>query len=262
MRISDWSSDVCSSDLLGKAAIKKPAQQRRSLCIVYRIKVIAERLLHPWPVRHGSTDFGKCRADIVDEPATPPRVRSIRFKVDDRLVLRAVAARRRYAGQHALLVTNDRYDRMDQPVNRNSLCRKCRRYRIDEERHVIVDDRQPHQPSIADTFQRLQGNDRFSDCTNANCTRQKSGRVLASLLVESLILPRQRSVTQGGRHRVNDMIGIVPRGFGGHDPSFPGASAPCSFWRSEEHTSEFQSPMRISYDVLYLKQKKTTNHIT
>src|SRR3546814_4190573 len=99
MRISDWSSDVCSSDLLGKAAIKKPAQQRRSLCIVYRIKVIAERLLHPWPVRHGSTDFGKCRADIVDEPATPPRVRSIRFKVDDRLVLRAVAARRRNAGQ-------------------------------------------------------------------------------------------------------------------------------------------------------------------
>src|SRR3546814_10829006 len=91
-------------------------------------------------------------------------------------------------------------------------------------------DRQPHQPSIADTFQRLQGNDRSSDCTNANCTRQKSGRVLASLLVESLILPRQRSVTQGGRHRVNDMIGIVPRGFGGHDPSFPGASAPCSFW--------------------------------
>src|SRR3546814_3154742 len=113
-------------------------------------------------------------------------------------LLRAVAARRRYAAQHALLVTNDRYDWMDQPVNRNSLCRKCRRYLIDEERHVIVDDRQPHQPSIADTFQRLQGNDRFSDCTNANCTRQKSGRVLASLLVESLILPRQRSVTQGG----------------------------------------------------------------
>src|SRR3546814_6796627 len=96
---------------------------------------------------------------------------------------------------------------MDQPVNRNSLCRKCRRYRIDEERHVIVDDRQPHQPSIADTFQRLQGNDRFSDCTNANCTRQKSGRVLASLL------------------------------------------------RSEEHTSELQSLMRISYAVFCLKKK-------
>src|SRR3546814_9450134 len=126
-----------------------------------------------------------------------------------------------------------KYTRTDTIVPYTTLfrsCRKGRRYRIDEERHVIVDDRQPNQPSIADTFQRLQGNDRFSDCTNANCTRQKSGRVLASLLVESLMLTRQRSVTQGGRHRVNDMIGIVPRGFGGHDPSFPGASAPCSFW--------------------------------
>src|SRR3546814_1410379 len=38
----------------------------------------------------------------------------------------------------------------------------------------------------------------------------------------------------------------------GFDPSFP--------VRSEEHTSELQSLMRISYAVFCLKKKKTTNH--
>src|SRR3546814_4001712 len=33
-------------------------------------------------------------------------------------------------------------------------------------------------------------------------------------------------------------------------------------WRSEEHTSELQSLMRISYAVFCLKKKKTDNHTT
>src|SRR3546814_6266031 len=33
-------------------------------------------------------------------------------------------------------------------------------------------------------------------------------------------------------------------------------------YRSEEHTSELQSLMRISYAVFCLKKKKKTNHIT
>src|SRR3546814_15724781 len=74
---------------LGKAAIKKPAQQRRSLCIVYRIMVIAERLLHPWPVRHVSTAFGQCQADFGDEHAPSPRVRSHRYKARDLIVQRS-----------------------------------------------------------------------------------------------------------------------------------------------------------------------------
>src|SRR3546814_2618828 len=33
------------------------------------------------------------------------------------------------------------------------------------------------------------------------------------------------------------------------------------YWRSEEHTSELQSLMRISYAVFCLKKKKKKNHI-
>src|SRR3546814_3881791 len=35
---------------------------------------------------------------------------------------------------------------------------------------------------------------------------------------------------------------------------------PCGAWRSEEHTSELQSLMRISYAVFCLKKKKKYNH--
>src|SRR3546814_5457135 len=38
------------------------------------------------------------------------------------------------------------------------------------------------------------------------------------------------------------------------------ASAPAIYRRSEEHTSELQSLMRISYAVFCLKKKKTTHH--
>src|SRR3546814_2946580 len=36
----------------------------------------------------------------------------------------------------------------------------------------------------------------------------------------------------------------------------------CAWWRSEEHTSELQSLMRISYAVFCLKKKTHNEHIT
>src|SRR3546814_8380358 len=54
MRISDWSSDVCSSDLIGKEQVDPLAalerlQRRRS--IVHRDHAIAERLQLPIDIR-------------------------------------------------------------------------------------------------------------------------------------------------------------------------------------------------------------------
>src|SRR3546814_6389458 len=42
----------------------------------------------------------------------------------------------------------------------------------------------------------------------------------------------------------------------------PASLMPVRCWRSEEHTSELQSLMRISYAVFCLKKKKNTQHIT
>src|SRR3546814_3873427 len=44
-----------------------------------------------------------------------------------------------------------------------------------------------------------------------------------------------------------------------HDALFPGIAAEFTRTRSEEHTSELQSLMRISYAVFCLKKKKQAN---
>src|SRR3546814_4593376 len=47
-----------------------------------------------------------------------------------------------------------------------------------------------------------------------------------------------------------------------HPAHTPGGSSGGSAIRSEEHTSELQSLMRISYAVFCLKKKKTSNEMT
>src|SRR3546814_5080073 len=51
----------------------------------------------------------------------------------------------------------------------------------------------------------------------------------------------------------------VTRGVAPRDHKFPKASTRPTLVRSEEHTSELQSLMRISYAVFCLKKKKRTN---
>src|SRR3546814_9752597 len=62
-----------------------------------------------------------------------------------------------------------------------------------------------------------------------------------------------------GEYSIADMAAypwIVPHERQGQDlHDFPHLQR----WRSEEHTSELQSLMRISYAVFFLKKKKTTN---
>src|SRR3546814_4711499 len=72
---------------------------------------------------------------------------------------------------------------------------------------------------------------------------------------------------QGGslaRPRIGDAArsGIAPRGGGGPqraDDRGDGAGGPRARRRSEEHTSELQSLMRISYAVFCLTKNKTNN---
>src|SRR3546814_7340834 len=87
-------------------------------------------------------------------------------------------------------------------------------------------------------------------------------------------LGRQNSWQDGSRlcHRSrgsNDNIGFYqaqrdnPRTAGfdlpRYDPSRPTCLCAQKLWRSEEHTSELQSLMRISYDVFCLKKKTKYN---
>src|SRR3546814_10002847 len=52
-----------------------------------------------------------------------------------------------------------------------------------------------------------------------------------------------------------------PRDAVDEQPLSAGEQVIAELWRSEEHTSELQSLMRISYAVFCLKKKKHTNNI-
>src|SRR3546814_7421593 len=57
----------------------------------------------------------------------------------------------------------------------------------------------------------------------------------------------------------NDLLALLKRHFASVKHAKPPASRKgSSEWRSEEHTSELQSLMRISYAVFCLKKKKNT----
>src|SRR3546814_10606761 len=52
---------------------------------------------------------------------------------------------------------------------------------------------------------------------------------------------------------------VIVASFTNHAESTAGTATKWRKWRSEEHTSELQSLMRISYAVFCLKKKKTKN---
>src|SRR3546814_4985826 len=60
----------------------------------------------------------------------------------------------------------------------------------------------------------------------------------------------------GGHHHRGDFIGCADAPVGAHDKQFAVA---LQLTRSEEHTSELQSLMRISYAVFCLKKKHNRN---
>src|SRR3546814_8389339 len=68
---------------------------------------------------------------------------------------------------------------------------------------------------------------------------------------------RQR---QGLRVRRQPGVAADPGVVGAGEPARAGGGAGCRRVRSEEHTSELQSLMRISYAVFCLKKKKRKKH--
>src|SRR3546814_3071720 len=78
------------------------------------------------------------------------------------------------------------------------------------------------------------------------------------LLLAAMQLDRAAQLVDVVRHGdVGDVGAEQPEDAAPHRPSWSNSTACSSAWRSEEHTSELQSLMRISYAVFCLKKKNT-----
>src|SRR3546814_7807185 len=118
----------------------------------------------------------------------------------------------------------------------------------------------PHSfPTRRSSEFQVVGADRGQDAAVA-ADRRAHG--IADVGVVHSIISSGRPVSSRTSSRLTPSTSSITRA-----PSGPSANTPTSVYtrdtqRSEEHTSELQSLMRISYAVFCLKKKKTTNKTT
>src|SRR3546814_6583864 len=93
---------------------------------------------------------------------------------------------------------------------------------------------------------------RISDWSSDVCSSDLSAFLGAVRILTNASISRSSSVAMTGRRPTNSGI----------SPNLSRSSGSTDLSRSEEHTSELQSLMRISYAVFCLKKKKYTDKST
>src|SRR3546814_10264105 len=97
-----------------------------------------------------------------------------------------------------------------------------------------------------------------SDVCSSDLARQLAGQDQRRQIVAQGAPPQARRRQEAHRFGVIPRVAVPPGGAGSISRNFSNNER-C---RSEEHTSELQSLMRISYAVFCLKTTKTTKHTT
>ena len=130
---------------LGQHPVLEPAQQRRAFAVRQRISICAHRFLQARPIGHRNADIGERRSQRGFQTASQPRVSPVSFEIDHAFALFARSVRIQHVKQLALTVAAHCNHRVEQPINRQAMRGNGRGDRIDQKRHVIVDQDNPHE---------------------------------------------------------------------------------------------------------------------
>ncbi len=171
-------------------AFLEPAEQLGTLARAHGGGVGADRALQRAPVVHGVADLGERAFELGHQAAPGARVGALHFDVDHRF---ALARADRF--ELARLVALHGDDGMDDAENDNVVGRDRARDRIDEERHVVIDDRQPH-PAALLALEGLQRDLRGIGEADCGGFRDEIRRLGPLGLSEIFQLSRQRPFEQ------------------------------------------------------------------
>ena len=125
------------------------------------------------------------------------------------------------AGQGALRVTRRGDHRMQDAMDHQPLRADDLRHRIDQEGHVVVDDRKPHAAVGAISDHRFKQQRGRARRTVERGARREFARVLQRLVIQVVALAGQRAAVQRGLIGLGDFCGNRGRrrglivGFGG-----------------------------------------------
>ena len=188
----------------GEMARQEPAQQRRAFLIGDGVGIGLHRGLHRCPVGNGGAHVGQRFGQRLFERAARFRVGPVRLDIDHRFAAGAGRVIIQDRGERAFAVAGDRQDGMEQPVDGDVGGGQRIGDRIDQERHVVVDQRDPHEAAIGAFAQRFDGDGGLSRLTPIGGAAHEQRGGGQRRFVEPFPLARQRATRQRRFQRLTD----------------------------------------------------------
>ncbi len=127
-------------------AVGEPVEQGGAFGVRDLFRVRAHLALELGPVADGEPDVVEHALEVGGERLAVAGVDPVELEVHHRFAPLAVGAQQLDLVQRALVVAADAHDRMEQAVDGDLAAGDGVGDRIDQERHVVVDDRDPHPP--------------------------------------------------------------------------------------------------------------------
>ena len=148
---------------LGQHAALQPSQQLGAFALAQPIRIRCHRLLQLRPVADRGADVIQRHFKRGAQLGAGAGIGARGFDIDHRFAALALAVGGGHRDQAAIGVAFYRQNRVQQPVDGDAMGGNRRGYRIDNERHVVVDRGNPHQP-LAD-----RAGHRFNDDDRCGC---------------------------------------------------------------------------------------------
>ena len=188
----------------GEIAVEEPAQQRRRLAIADARGIVLHRALQFQPVAHRRPDIAQHLGHARQKLAAAFGVGALDLHVDHRFAALAARFTVEDVAQRAARVAPYRHHRVDDAIDRQPGCGDRARHRIDQKRHIVIDDGQPHPPRAGSPAHLLQRESRLARFALHCRGRNKCRRLAQRFRRTGEFLVRQRAIDQHVAYRRDD----------------------------------------------------------
>ena len=176
----------------GHRAVGEPVEQGAGLGFGDLLRVLAHFQLQLMPVADRDPDIGEDRAQFGGKGLAAPGIGAVEFDVDHRFAAALVGAKRLDRGQHSVGAAFDADHRVKQAEDGQLVTGNRVGDRIDQERHVVVDDRDAHPAAAGFAAERLDGQRDLARSAPGTDLGEEFGGVLFRRLAEIVGFPGKR----------------------------------------------------------------------
>jgi len=186
---------------LGEMAREEPAQQRSAFIVGDGIGVGRHGFLHARPVAHGDANVGQRVFQRLFERAAGLCVGPVGLDIDHRFPQCAGRIIVQDRGQGAISAARYRQDGVQQPVDADVGRRERGGDRIDQEGHVVIDQRDPHEAAGGAFAQRLDRDTGLAGLARIGGATEEGRGGGDGRLIKSLALAGQGALCQDAFQR-------------------------------------------------------------